>query len=474
MSVKNSTRTETDSMGSVEVPKNAYHGAFTVRAQNNFQISGIHSPIAFKNALARVKWAAAKTNCKLGGIDKKHEQAISQACEEFINGKFDTEFTLDVFQAGAGTSYNMNANEIIANRANEILGGTKGKYEHIHPNNHVNQAQSTNDVIPTATRIATLSLLPGLLGELKKLAKEFEKKAKEEKNTLKVGRTHLMDAVPITLGQEFDAYKEALEKSGKMVERQSKDLSELGIGGTALGTGLNSDPGYKKLMVENLSKLTGLKLTSGKNLTEMANNMNAFMNFSGALRSLATNLLNISNDLKLMNMGPKAGISEITLPEVQPGSSIMPGKVNPSIPECLEMICFQVLGNDRTIELAAQRSQFDLNVMCPVIMYNLLQSMEIITNGMRMLRTFSIEGIQVNRKHIKQIFEGSVCTATALAPHIGYNATADVVKTALKKGITIKEEVRSRKLMPDKELEKILSVEATTKPQKTRVKVGSG
>ncbi len=463
------TRKETDSMGTVEVPKDAYYGAFTVRAHHNFQISGITAPTAFKNALVRVKLSAAKTNYKLGGLTKKQFEAIEKACEEFIKGKFDDQFTLDVFQAGAGTSYNMNCNEIIANRANEILGGTKGKYEHIHPNNHVNQAQSTNDVIPTATRVACLSILPKLNEELKKLAAEFAKKAKAEKNTLKVGRTHLMDAVPITLGQEFDAYKEALEKSGRMIAREGKELTELGIGGTALGTGINSDPGYKKLMVENLSKLTGTKLTSGKNLTEMANNMNAFLNFSAALRSLATNLLNISNDLKLMNMGPKAGIAEITLPEVQPGSSIMPGKVNPSIPECLEMICFQVLGNDRTIELASQRSQFDLNVMCPVIMYNLLQSMEIITNGMSMLRTFSIEGIQVNREHIKHIFEGSVCTATALAPHIGYNETADVVKTALKKGITIKEEVKKRKLMSDKELEKILSVEATTRPQKVKI-----
>jgi len=465
---KTTMRTEKDSLGEVKVPKNAYFGSFTVRANNNFQISGISAPITFKNALATLKMAAAKANGELKIITKKQEKAITQACKELIEGKFDNQFTLDVFQAGAGTSYNMNSNEIIANRANELLGGKKGKYEYVHPNNHVNQAQSTNDTIPTSTRIAALSKLQALTEQIQHLENELDKKAKEEKNTLKVGRTHLMDAVPITMGKEFDAYKQALSKSRKFIENQAKDLRILGIGGTALGTGINTDPNFRKSIVKHLSKLTGQNFSSAKNLTEPTNNMNSFMNFSGALRSLATNLLNLSGDLKLMNMGPKAGLSEIELPPVQPGSSIMPGKINPSIPECMEMICFQVFGNDKTIEMSAQRSQFDLNVMCPIIMFNLLQSMEILTNGMKMLRTLAIKGMKINHKHINHIFENSLCTATALAPYIGYLETSDVVKTALKKGITIKEEVVLRKLLPTKKLDEILSVKSTTQPKKIK------
>jgi len=311
-------------------------------------------------------------------------------------------------------------------------------------------------------------MLPALLEEIKKLESELNKKAKAEKNTLKVGRTHLMDAVPITMGQEFDAYKEALVKSRQFIEVQSKDLHILGIGGTALGTGINTDPDFRKLVVNELSLITGLKLKSAKNLTETTNNMNSFMNFSAGLRSLATNLLNLAGDLKLMNMGPKAGISEIELPAVQPGSSIMPGKINPSIPECMEMICFQVFGNDKTIEISAQRSQFDLNVMCPVIMFNLLQSMEILTRGIHMLRTLALQNLKVNRKQIKDTFERSLCTATALAPYIGYLETSDVVKSALKKGITIKEEVLNRKLLSTKDLDEMLSVKSTTRPKRIK------
>jgi len=466
MNNKMQIRIEKDSLGEVKVPLESYSGAFTVRAQNNFQISKIISPTEFKKALVLVKLSAAKSNSKLGIITQDQEKAIIQACTEFIEGKYNKEFTLDVFQAGAGTSYNMNCNEIIANRANEIMGGTKGKYEYVHPNNHVNQAQSTNDVIPTATRIATLFKIPQLLEELEKLENELDKKAKDNKDLLKVGRTHLQDAVPITMGQEFDAYKEAISKSKKLIQSQSKDLLILGIGGTAVGTGINTDPEYKDLMIKNLSELTNLNFSSGKNLTEMANNMNTFMNISSALKSFSTNLLNISHDLKLMNTGPKAGLQEIILPAVQPGSSIMPGKINPSIPECLDMICFQISGNDKVIELAAARSHFELNVYCPIIMHNLLQSIEILTNGTKMLRELAIENITINNKQITKTFENSLCTGTALAPHIGYITTSNVIKAALKKGITIKEEVQNRKLLSNQELEEILSVESTTKPKK--------
>jgi len=437
--------------------KTPYYGSETTKAKNNFQISGIIAPKIFRKALGMVKMAAAQTNGALKLLNPKQFKAIFQASQEFINGKFDNDFTLDVFQAGAGTSYNMNSNEIIANRANELLHGKKGEYKFVHPNDHVNMAQSTNDVIPTVIRLSALLLMPNLLESIKTIENELEKISKKHSKTLKVGRTHLQDAVPITLGQEFDSYKEAIRKSRIQIEQQSQDLKILGIGGTAVGTGITAHPKYKGLMIKNLSKLTGIKFVSAKNLTEITNNMNSFLNFSGALRSLAINLLNFCANLKIMNMGPKAGISEISLPEVQAGSSIMPGKVNPSIAECLEMICIQVLGNDETIKLSCERSQFELNVFGPIIMNNLLQSMEIITSGLETFHKLCLKNIQINTTQIKKLFENSLCTATALAPILGYQKTAEIVKAALKKGITIREEVLSRKLkLPHASLGNIL------------------
>ncbi|MEK7672674.1 MAG: aspartate ammonia-lyase [Patescibacteria group bacterium] len=455
--MKPNFRTENDSLGPVKIPKNAYYGSTTARAINNFQISGIKSPKIFKQMLGLVKMAACEVNTGLGLLTKEQSKAIVQAAQEFIDGKFDEDFPVDVFQAGAGTSCNMNANEVIANRANEILGGKIGEYNFVHPNNHVNIGQSTNDVIPTVSRIAALVILPKLLKTIAELETEFEKIAKKYAKVIKVGRTHLEDAVPISLGQEFDSYKEALKKSRKYIEQQSADLKVLGIGGTAVGTGINAHPKYKEGMIKTLSKKTGIQFKSGANLTEMANNMNSFMNFSSSLRSLAVNLLNLCNDLKVMNMGPTAGISEVTLPAVQPGSSIMPGKVNPSIPECMEMICMQVLGNDKTIEVACQRSNFELNVFAPIIMYNLIQSIEILTNGVDTLNKFCIKDLQINVDKIKDLFDHSLCTATSLSPHIGYTMTAEVVKAALKNKTTIKEEVLKRKLMDEKKLDKILA-----------------
>ena len=465
------TRSEKDSLGTVKVPKDAYFGAFTVRAYNNFQISGITSPEIFMKSIGMVKLAALRANARLKLIPAKKAKAIEKAALEFVDGKFADSFITDVFQAGAGTSYNMNCNEVIANRANEILKGKKGTYEHIHPNNHVNMAQSTNDTIPTASRLAVLMLHPELIDEIKKLEKSFDKLAKKHAKTIKVGRTHLQDAVPITLGQEFDSYKEALQKSRKQVEQQAKELDVLGIGGTAVGTGINTHPSYQKEIIKELSKLAKRKFRAGKNLTEMANNMNAFMNYSAALRSLAVNLLNICMDLKMMNMGPKAGLAEIVLPEVQPGSSIMPGKINPSIPESIEMVAFHVLGNDKTIEMSCQRSNFELNVMCPIIMYNLVQSSQILSGGLRTLREKCVDGIKVNEDHLNDLYENSLATATALAPYVGYATTSDIVKQALKKGISIREETKSRNLYTDKELNEILSIKGTTKPRKINEKL---
>ncbi|MEK7126991.1 MAG: aspartate ammonia-lyase [Patescibacteria group bacterium] len=457
MNKTSSTRTENDSLGEVKIKENAYYGAVTARALKNFQISGVTAERNFIKALGLIKQAAAEVNGSLKLLTKEQTKAILQACKEFIAGKFYNEFLIDVFQAGAGTSYNMNANEVIANRANEILLGKKGQYKYVHPNNHVNMAQSTNDVIPTAARLAILFALPNLLSEIKLLENEISKIAKKYKNLVKVGRTHLQDAVPITLGQEFDSYKEAIKKSRKIIEQQSHDLKILGIGGTAIGTGINTHQKYKMMMIKTLSKLTKINFRPTANMTETTNNMNSFLNFSATLRSLSVNLLNFCGDLKLMNMGPKAGIGEITLPPVQPGSSIMPGKVNPSIPECMEMICMQVIGNDRTIEIAAQKSQLEINVYCPIIMYNLLQSIQILTNGLKTLRELCIKGIKINDEKIKSLFSSSLCTATALAPSLGYQLVAEIVKSALEKNTTIKDEVLKRKLLDKRELDKVLS-----------------
>ncbi len=464
-------RTEKDSLGSIKVPKEAYYGAFTARSQKNFQISSFKAPKAFKEALGMIKLSAAKSNATLGLLTRKQENAIERASKEFIEGKFDDEFNLDVFQAGAGTSYNMNANEIIANRADEILGGKKGKYEFVHPNNHVNLAQSTNDVIPTAIRIAALLLLPSLFEELKKLEEEIGKKQEKYKDVVKVGRTHLQDAVPITFGQELDSFREALKKSYDFIERESLNLYILGIGGTAVGTGINTDPLYKKLMINSLSKLLGMRFEKAKNSTEIANNMNVFLNFSSALKSLAIDLINLSNNLMLLSMGPKAGIAEITLPKVQPGSSIMPGKINPSIPEAVTMSCFHVLGTDKVIELTSQRGQFELNVMSPLIMFELLTSIEILTKAMNILRTSCIKGLKANEKRMKRLLERSLSNATILVPYIGYTETAEVVKASLKKGTTVKEELLRKKIFTAAELSELLSPSMTTKPSTIRRKL---
>ncbi|MFH1218787.1 MAG: aspartate ammonia-lyase [Candidatus Peregrinibacteria bacterium] len=436
-------RNEKDTLGTFKVPKNSYFGAFTARAQKNFQISGKTAPQIFQKSLGLVKLAALKANSDLKLLPPKLSKAIQKAAEEFVNLKFSPEFTLDIFQAGAGTSYNMNANEIIANRANELLKAKKGEYSIVHPNNHVNLSQSSNDVIPTATRLATLLSLPPLLNEIQNLEKEISRIATKYKNEQKVGRTHLRDAVPITLGQEFDSYKQAITNSKIFIENQAKNLRTIGLGGTAVGMGTNAHPKFKTLATKHLSALTGITLKSAENLTETTNNMAPFMNFSAALRSLATNLLNFSNDIKLLSMGPRAGIAEITLPEIQPGSSIMPGKNNPSVPEALEMVCFQVLGNDRTIELSAQRSQLELNAMCPIIMHNLLESIHILTNAIKTFTNLCLKGLKVNAKQIKKLLEQSLAQATVLAPKLGYDKTAKVIKLALKNNTTIEEELKN-------------------------------
>ncbi len=460
-------RKEKDVIGWVNVPLDAYYGSFTVRAHENFRISGIQAPSRFKNALGIIKMAAAMTNKELGELEPKIADAIIKAADEFIEGKFDDQFTLDVFQAGAGTPFNMNANEIIANRANELLGGKKGEYKPVTPNNHVNWGQSSNDVIPTAIRIAALYRVNALLPEVEKLGKALMKKAKEFNGIIKVGRTHIQDAVPIRLGQEFEAYGSAVLRSHRFISESFNHLKELGIGATALGTGITTHPKYRPLMVKNLSKLTGIKFTATKYPMELTHGMNAFAVASNSLKILANDLVRIANDFKLLVSGPIGGIAEIIIPEVEPGSSIMPGKINPSIPECINMIGFQVVGNDTAINYGVQASQLELNVMTPMIMHNLMGSMKLLTNGCEMFRTFCVEGIKADTKRCHKLLDESLCLATGLSPYLGYKVTAELVKDALQKGKTLKQEVTDHTFMSPKELEDILSPSKLTAPSFT-------
>lgn len=457
-------RIETDAIGPVQVPKEAYYGSLTARALANFKISGRTAPAVFRRALGMIKLAACQANTALGLIGEKESKVIQTAAREFIDGKFDDQFQLDLFQAGAGTPYNMNANEVIANCANELLGKPKGTYSPVHPNNHVNMAQSSNDVIPTAVRLATLMAIQGLKVEMDALAHSLEKKGRTYARLVKVGRTHLQDAVPVTLGQEFMAYASAIRTAMTTLKEAETALCVLGIGGTATGTGITTHPHFQKTIVSHLSKLSGFKLKPASNLIETTHSMAALLKASSALRTLAVEVNRIANDIRLMVSGPLAGINELHIPEVEPGSSIMPGKVNPSVPECLNMICFQVIANDQAVSLGAQGGQLELNWFTPLILKNLTESIEILTNGLKMFRTDCIDHVHANEPRIRQLFEGSLVTATALAPYLGYHQVAMLVNEALAKKKPLKEVVRAHKLMSDADLERLLRPEAMVKP----------
>lgn len=458
------TRIERDAIGLLEVPADAYFGIFTTRATKNFQLTGQRAPRAYIQALGLVKLACAETNFALGLLEEQTTKAIIQAAQEFIEGKFDQQFPIDVIQAGAGTPYNMNANEVIANRANEILGQPLGTYAPVHPNNHVNMSQSSNDVTPTALRIAALLLVSPLLEATERLAHTFKEFAFTYRHLIKVGRTHLEDAVPITLGQEFHAYCTMLEKSKRRIKLAAEELCELGLGGTALGTGITTHPHFQKKVVARLAKLTGLPLKATEDLFETTSGMNPFVAVSGACRTLAIDLVKIANDLKILNMGPLAGLQEITLPEVEPGSSIMPGKVNPSVAEAVHMAGYDAMTSDYAVSLASQGGQLQLNVMTPLIIKHLLGSLMLLTNTCTMFRVDCIEGIVVNEEIIRHMFEGSLVTATALNPYLGYEVTAELVKEALATKRTIIEVVKSHALIDDNDLVDVLSVERTTRP----------
>jgi fumarate hydratase class II len=450
-------------MGTVKVPASAYYGAQTQRAVENFETSGLVFPSRFIRALGIVKKASAEVNIQQGLLDEKRGKAIAQAAQEVTDGKLDQEFVVDVFQTGSGTSTNMNANEVIANRAAELLGGARGDKALVHPNDHVNMSQSSNDVFPTAIHVAaTDAIVSQLLPALKKLHLALEKKAQEFADVVKPGRTHLQDAVPITLGQEFSGYASMISHGMERVEKAKVSLLELAIGGTAVGTGLNAHPDFGRLVVERINAVTGLAFCVSKNRFEALQSRDAAVEASGATRSVAVSLMKIANDLRLLSSGPLTGLGEIELPAVQPGSSIMPGKVNPVIPESVNMVCAQVIGNDLTITIAGQSGTLELNTMMPLIGFNLLQSIEIEANAAEIFAEKCVAGIVANRKRCTELAERSYALATALAPSVSYDRAAKMVKRAREENKTIRE-VMIEEGIPREKVDRILDLEKMTK-----------
>ncbi len=458
----NQTRIERDPLGEMPVPAGALWGIQTERARQNFPISNLRPHPAFVAAVVWIKKAAALTHRETGRLDRKLAEAIIKAADEVLAGGHRDDFVVDPYQAGAGTSHNMNCNEVLANRANELLGGKRGEYKPVHPNDHVNMAQSTNDVIPTAIRLGALSLLAALTEALTRLARACGAKGKQFDDIVKSGRTHLQDATPIRLGQEFAAFAHTLERNRDRINRAADDLRDLGIGGTAVGTGLNAQPEYPALMVKHLRAMTALELREGKDLVQLMQSMGDAAAFSGVLRTYAVDLGKIASDLRLLASGPRTGLAEIVLPAVQPGSSIMPGKVNPSIAEMVNQVCFQVIGSDVTVATAAEAGQLELNVMMPVIAHNLLGSMMIITNATRVLAERCVEGIEADPEQCAHWLERSPALVTALAPKIGYAEAAKLAKEAVAKNITVRQLVMEKGLLKGKELDEVLDLRAMT------------
>ncbi len=456
------TRIERDPLGELPVPADALYGIQTERARQNFPISHLLPLPPFVNAVVWIKRAAALTHKQSGRLDPKLADAIVRAADEVLAGEHRHQFVVDPYQAGAGTSHHMNCNEVLANRANELLGGKRGDYKPVHPNDHVNMAQSTNDVIPTAIRLAALSELPALLDALGRLARAFLTKGKSFDKILKSGRTHLQDATPIRLGQEFAAYGHTIERGADRVARAADALRDLGIGGTAVGTGLNAEPTYPALMVKHLRTITGIELREGKDRIQLMQSMGDAAAFSGTLRTYAMDLGKIASDLRLLASGPRTGLAEIVLPPVQPGSSIMPGKVNPSIAEMVNMVCYQTLGNDVTIAAAAEAGQLELNVMMPVIAHNLLFTMRILTNASRVFAERCVEGIEADPAQCAHWLERSPALVTALAPRIGYAEAAKLAKEAVAKNVTVRQLVLEKGVLKGKDLEAVLDLLAMT------------
>jgi aspartate ammonia-lyase len=455
-------RIERDSLGERELPADVYYGIQTARAIENFPISNWRPYPSLVTATIQIKKAAARVNAELGLLDARIAKAIESAADEVLAGRFRDQFRVDPFQAGAGTSHNMNANEVLANRAIELLGGEKGDYSVVHPNDHVNMSQSTNDVFPTAMRLAALEEVGKLTITLEQLAVSFQSKSVEFDQIVKSGRTHLRDAVPIRLGQEFGAYGTAIRKNSDRIARAAEELREVGLGGTAVGTGLNTAAGYRRRVVQELSRITNQSLRATEDYFEAMQSMSPFVTMSSSLRTLATDVVRITNDLRLLSSGPNTGFAEINLPAVQPGSSIMPGKVNPVIAEMSAMVCFQVIGNDLTIAAAAQAGQIELNVMMPVIAFDLLLSLTILTNALTVLRGRCVEGITANEERCRWYVEHSIALVTALNPKIGYTRAAGIAKRAIKKGKTIRETIEEEGLLTAQELKKVMDTRSMT------------
>jgi fumarate hydratase class II len=450
-------RIERDTLGEVEVPDDVYYGPQTTRAVKNFIVSGRSLPYAFIRAQAEIKMASAKANMTIGKLDPEIGEYIYRAASEVREGKFDDQFVVDVYQSGAGTSQNMNANEVIANRALELMGLSKGRYDVIHPNDQVNMSQSSNDTIHTAIHIAAMETIDcRLLPVMIQLFEGFTAKSRDFKTVVKPGRTHLQDAVPLTLGQEFSGYARMVQLGIKCLFKSLDCLAELNMGGTAVGTGLNAPPGFGQLAVDEVNEITGLKFRLVRNPFEATQSENTILELSGGLRSIAVSLIKIANDLRLLSSGPRAGLGEIMLPAVQPGSSIIPGKVNPVMAEMLDMACFQVVGNDTTIMMAAQAGQLELNVFTPVMAYNLLDSIEILSGAIGSFYRQCLKGITANEEHCKALAESSLALITALAPRIGYEKAADVAHQAFEENKSIKQMVLESGILSDTEADEVL------------------
>ena len=463
------SRMEHDSIGALNVPAEAYYGVQSMRAATNFQIT--HRPLhpVLIDSIVMVKKAAAITNEKSGKLDQQIAQAIIQACDEILNGNLRDQFIVDAIQGGAGTSANMNANEVIANRAIEILGGTKGDYSIVHPNDHVNMSQSTNDVIPTAGKITVLKLLPQTIKELEKLEKAMEEKEAEFDDILKMGRTQLQDAVPMRLGQSFGAFAHVLKRDIKRLKNVMDEMKVLNIGATAIGTAINVDPYYLANISYELSKVAGISLKQADDLIDATQNLDGFVSVSGVLKTCAVDISKISNDLRLMSSGPRTGLSEINLPARQNGSSIMPGKINPVIPEVVSQVAYLIIGHDYTITMAAEAGQLELNAFESVLFHHLFESIDTLKEAAATLTKHCITGITANKGQCEEYIEKSVGISTALCPYIGYAKSAEIAKKSLKTGSSVKELVLEEGLLKEEELKEILKPEKMTQPMREKV-----
>lgn len=457
-------RTEQDSIGTKNVPEDVYYGVQSLRAAENFHITGLNMHPEIINSLAYIKKAAAITNCEIGLLDRKIAAAIVQACDEILEGKFHDDFIVDPIQGGAGTSLNMNANEVISNRAIEILGGHKGDYSIVHPNDHVNYGQSTNDVIPTAGKMTSLRLLKKLKKELLRLYDALCDKSREFDHVIKMGRTQMQDAVPIRLGQEFGAYAVAIKRDIYRMDKAMDEMRMVNMGGTAVGTGLNADPTYLKRIVPNLAEVSDMELIQAFDLIDATQNLDAFVSVSGSIKACAVTLSKIANDLRLMSSGPRAGFAEINLPAKQNGSSIMPGKVNPVIPEVVNQVAFNIIGNDVTITMAAEAGQLELNAFEPIVFYCLFQSIDTLSYAVRTFVDNCVTGITANETRCKYLVENSIGIITAICPHVGYQKAADIAKKALKTGDSVRSLILAEGLLSEHELDLILDPVQMTEP----------